>query len=147
LILINGIFSFMVIDGVSMDPTLRSGEIVLVLRLGYGLRLGGAYLLRWAEPKREDLVAFRNPSSGRQVVKRCVGVGGDPLFLEGSSSLRVADRVFGLTTGQDFHFLSAQSVPKRCFFMVGDNPSQSLDSREYGPVAIDSVLGRVVVLK
>ena len=103
-----------IVDGRSMLPTLEPGTFVLVLRCAYGLRspVGKGYLLRWATPRRGDVVAAANPRNGLPVVKR-VGT-----VLDG---------------------------PEPSLFLLGDNPPESLDSRDYGNVPIEAISGKVLV--
>jgi signal peptidase I len=107
------LFDFMVAAGPSMTPAIRSGAVLLVVRVAYGFRLPGAtgYLLRWSAPKAGDVVVFLTPS-GDRAVKRC-----------------------GVWDGED------------TFFALGDNHRESYDSRFYGPVPVDSILGKVFGIK
>jgi signal peptidase I len=72
------------VPGGSMAPTLLDGDVVLVSRLAYGLRLPvlGLTLLPLAAPRRGDVVVVRDPRhGGRRLVRRVVGVGGDVVEL------------------------------------------------------------------
>jgi signal peptidase I len=65
------LFDFIIADGISMEPAIRSGTVLVVNRLQYGLRLPGrGYLVRWSEPKEGDVVIFYAPP-GNIAVKRC----------------------------------------------------------------------------
>ena len=66
------LFDLMVADGHSMDPTIKSGTILVVNRLQYGLRFPGqkGYLIYWSLPKPGEVVVFYTPS-GELAVKRC----------------------------------------------------------------------------
>jgi signal peptidase I len=103
-----------VVEGRSMLPTLVPGTLILVLRCAYGLPSpsGYGYLVRWARPRRGEVVAAASPRDGLPVVKR-VG--------------RVLD------------------LPAPSCFLLGDNPLESLDSRDYGSVPIEAVSGRVLL--
>jgi signal peptidase I len=107
------VVDFMVTEGPSMTPTIRSGAVLVVLRLAYGFRLPGStgYLLRWSRPKAGDVVVFLTPG-GDTAVKRC-----------------------GAWSAGD------------TFFALGDNNRESYDSRFYGPVPVDSVIGKVFGIK
>jgi signal peptidase I len=107
------LFDFMVTEGPSMTPAIRSGSVLLVVRLAYGFRPPGAggYLLRWSGPKAGDVVVFRTPG-GDTAVKRC-----------------------GVWDGTD------------TFFALGDNNRESYDSRFYGPVPVDHIIGKVCGVK
>jgi signal peptidase I len=72
------------VPGGSMAPTLLEGDVVLVSRLAYGLRLPllGATLLPLAAPRRGDVVVLRDPrDDDRRLVRRVVGVEGDLVEL------------------------------------------------------------------
>jgi signal peptidase I len=107
------LFDFMVAEGRSMMPAIKSGTVLLVVRLAYGFRLPGAagYLLRWSEPKAGDVVVFLTPA-GDTAVKRCGARSGDDMF-----------------------------------FALGDNDRESYDSRFYGPVSMDRIIGKVFGVK
>lgn len=68
------------VPGDSMAPTLLSGDVVVVTRLAYGLRLPftALTLLPFASPRRGDVVVFRDPRDrARLLVRRVIGVAGD----------------------------------------------------------------------
>jgi signal peptidase I len=107
------LFDFMVTEGPSMSPAIKSGSVLVVVRLAYGFRPpgAGAYLFRWSQPRTGDVVVFLTPG-GDTAVKRC-----------------------GAWSGED------------TFFALGDNNRESYDSRSYGPVPVDSILGKVFGVK
>lgn len=66
----------------SMIPTLQPGDVVLVSKLDYGLRLFGRELLEGEPPKRGDVVVFENPATpGQVLIKRVAGVAGDVIEI------------------------------------------------------------------
>jgi signal peptidase I len=107
------------VAGGSMYPALRDGDVILTNKLAFGLRLPGtdAWLLRWSEPRRGDVVVFSSPVDGKRLVKRVAGVPGDAL--------------------------GKSSVPPGHYFVMGDG-ANSLDSRVFGCVPRECILGRVV---
>lgn len=138
-----------VVDGRSMLPRYRDGDVVAVLRCAYGLRapfgLGGAraYLLRWGQPAVGDIVAARSPSDGRSVVKR-VAVRG-PLCLEGRDGhLRGGGFDLSLDPGAAAVIGRMVELPASTVFLLGDNLPESVDSRSYGPVSDEAVVGRIL---
>lgn len=107
------------VDGPSMHPTFSEGQVVLVFRLAYGLRLPqglGGYLLRWADPRPGEVVVAENPQSGDPVVKRVAWTRPGPPS-DGGLEL----------------------------WILGDNAGDSLDSRSYGTVPVEKVAGRVLL--
>jgi signal peptidase I len=111
------------VAGHSMRPTLQDGDRILTNKLAYGLRLPftHAWLGRWSGPRRGDVVLFSSPVNGRRLVKRVAGVPGDR--LPGGPR--------------------AARVPAGQYFVLGDDPD-SLDSRTFGCVSRERILGRVV---
>jgi signal peptidase I len=66
------LLDFIVAEGSSMEPAIRSGSVLVINRMQYGLRFPGqqGYLVRWASPKQGEVVVFYAPS-GNIAVKRC----------------------------------------------------------------------------
>lgn len=138
-----------VVDGRSMLPRYRDGDVVAVLRCAYGLRapfgLGGtrAYLFRWGLPEVGDIVAARSPADGRPVVKR-VAVRG-PLRLEGRDGhLRGGGLDLLLDPGAAAVIGRMVELPSSTVFLLGDNLPESVDSRSYGPVSDEAIVGRIL---
>jgi signal peptidase I len=67
----------------SMHPTLLDGDVVLVNRIAYDLKvpLTDISIARLAEPRRGDVVTFHSPTDGVRLIKRLVGVPGDRVEL------------------------------------------------------------------
>jgi signal peptidase I len=122
------------VDGVSMEPTLGSGEHLVLLKpaVERGVRRGGS-------------VTFWD--SGVTLVKRVVGVTGDRvairdgrLFVNGSvvkeeyADPELIDSVYGKPV----------IVPEESVYLLGDNRRESLDSRELGTIPLGRLEGRVV---
>ncbi len=137
------VFSFVVVDGSSMAPSLEDGQLVVVNRLAFGLRLGPSYLLSWARPARGDILLFEPPSLPGTVIKRALGLEGDMLVVS-PQGLEVCGAIFPLDSAQRFHLMNAGPLPPATVFLVGDNPLHSLDSRDYGPVPIENIVGKVL---
>ena len=129
------------IEGESMAPALRSGERVVVDKLGF----------RFGRIERGDVLVFRPPSGGpTAVVKRVVALPGetvrfrgDEITVLGSGTPRASGSPVPDTTqrapGADSVF-----VADGHYFVVGDNRAKSSDSRRFGLLARDSVIGEAV---
>jgi signal peptidase I len=67
----------------SMRPTLLEGDVVLVNRLAYDLKLPltDVVLLHLGEPRRGDVVTFSSPAGGTRLIKRIVGLPGDRIAM------------------------------------------------------------------
>jgi signal peptidase I len=137
-----------VVDGRSMQPTLEPGSIVILLRCAYGLRLptGSSYLLRWASPRRGDVIAAASPRDGLPVVKRVAAA--RPIALRSTAGHLLGPGLDApLSKDQASWIGEALELPVGSVFLLGDNPPQSLDSRDYGPVSMEAVSGRILLLR
>lgn len=126
------------IESVSMLPSLAAGDVVLTTRTQP----------RLADLDRGDLVVFRSPEDGRRTIKRVVGVPRDVVvILDGL--LHVNGRpVVEAYADPDLlpgYYSRSVTVPDEHVFVLGDNRGNSVDSRDYGPVAADDLTGRVLL--
>jgi signal peptidase I len=122
----------------SMSPTLKRGDSVLAARFAYSF--GG--------PERGDLAVLEDPENEAGVlIKRAVGLSGDTVevrdgFLFVNGERRREPYVdYNLA---DSTFFGPEKVPAEEVFVMGDNRSNSRDSREFGPVPEEYLLGKVV---
>lgn len=126
------------IPSASMAPTLRPGETLLVDVLYF----------RQHAPQRGDVVAFDRPRQpGERSIMRVVAVSGDRV-----SVVRGRAVVNGQTLNEPYADLGDPAVstdtprewtvPADAVFVLGDNRSNSADSRLYGPVPLSSLIGR-----
>ena len=67
----------------SMKPTILEGDLVLVNKLSYDLKVPFTtrHLMQWGDPARGDIVVFYSPSDGTRLVKRVIGLPGDSVEL------------------------------------------------------------------
>jgi signal peptidase I len=67
------------IPSASMRPTLLEGDVVLVNRAAYDLKIPFTHVSLWrtGEPQRGDVITFFSPASGERLIKRLVAVPGD----------------------------------------------------------------------
>ena len=133
----------------SMDPTLHGCEGCTNDRL-----LINKFVYRFTEPERGDIVLFENQQGGEDpLIKRVVGLPGEELELRGG-------RVYvdGALLEEPYlrHDPCKPGFPKTCsfgpvtvpedhYFMMGDNRTGSLDSRFFGPVPEDDIIGEALV--
>ena len=68
----------------SMIPTILDGDRIFVNKLAYDLKVPFTtmHLATWSEPKRGDIVVFFSPDDGIRLVKRCVAIPGDKVFVQ-----------------------------------------------------------------
>lgn len=129
-----------VVLGGSMEPTLHSGQVVLVNRRHYQRQ----------EIQRGDIVAFHH--DGMAQIKRVLALPGDSVWeirYDNSDSVFLADPGVLEETRQALAYavgakLTETRVPPGTLYLLGDGGNASYDSRNYGPVPVDSLIGRVV---
>ncbi|HUP59905.1 MAG TPA: signal peptidase I [Thermoanaerobaculia bacterium] len=132
-VLVRGAVNIYSIPSESMSPMLQPGDQIVVTRY-FG-----------AEPRRGDVIVFESPvASDELVVKRVVGLPGD---LVDARLGRV--RIGGHTLPEPYVLraaatgaIDAQLVPHDAYFVLGDNRDESLDSRSWGVVPRESIVGR-----
>lgn len=120
----------------SMEPTVRTGATALVDRLTPRLR-------GW---QPGDVVAFRSPADGALTLKRVVALGGQRVALEDTVLVvdgRPVDEPYAADRGDGIYF-GPVTVPEGSVFVLGDDRLASLDSRTFGPVPVDDLVGRLV---
>jgi len=127
------------VKGASMEPNFHDHEYLIVDEISY----------RFNEPQRGDIVVFKYPNDPRQFfIKRIIGLPGERVkidnnkvyingtilnesYLSPNTETSLALRGYGdVTLGSDEYFL------------LGDNRSQSLDSRSFGPVKRQYIIGK-----
>jgi signal peptidase I len=119
----------------SMEPTLRPGDQALVSK-----RSGH-------DPRRGQLVAFHSPRSGEILLKRVVAVGGDTVGLEDGVLVVDGRRVsepFVDHKAIDSVYFGPVRVKPGTVFVMGDNRANSEDSRDFGAVGTELIIGRAV---
>lgn len=124
------------VKGASMSPTLTSGDRFLLNRF--------AYLHR--EPQRGELVVLKDPETGELIVKRIVGLPCETVIMQNESAFINGHRLYepyaATSSRPSIYPLSkATVIPPDHYFVLGDNRTRSLDSRVFGPVSRDSILG------
>ena len=146
----------------SMRPTLLEGDVVLVNRLAYDLKLplSDISLAPTGQPQRFDVVTFSSPTDGVRLIKRIVGLPGDVvemrdevLYINGVAAsydpLRSSEALNGvshrlqlLPQTPALRSFGPVTVPPDQYFMLGDNRDNSADSRYIGPVPRKLLIGR-----
>jgi signal peptidase I len=143
----------------SMLPTLQIGDHLLVNKFLYGVRIPviGKRVLALRKPERDDVIVFIYPQDPtKDFIKRVKGLPGDTLevrnkklFINGQM-VEDANAYFDATPDRmaraprdDF---GPFVVPDGEVFVMGDNRDHSHDSRFWGTVPIDDILGKAFVL-
>jgi signal peptidase I len=135
------------VNGQSMDPTFHHAEYVMTDKLSY----------KFGTPQRGDVVVFRAPpaancpeGSGCDFIKRVIGLPGDTVEVRNNQLIingigldeTYLDDTVNTLPGP-FTNQGSVIVPPDNYFVVGDNREHSSDSRAWGPVTFDHLVGKV----
>lgn len=120
------------VNGNSMKPTLFDREILLLTKNNRNI-------------KRFDIIVLK--FEGERLVKRVVGLPGEHLKYV-NNQLYVNDNLIedsfsnSITSSFDIKELGYEVIPDNHYFVLGDNRSESKDSRFFGMVDIDDIVGK-----
>ena len=130
------------VKGPSMEPTFRSGEYIFTSKITYKFR----------PMARGDVVVFKSPKNpDQEYIKRIVGLPGDTVrirngqvYVNGAqvNETYIADET-SLFEGGFVQEDVPVTVPAGKLFVMGDNRPHSSDSREFGPIDQESLIGQV----
>jgi signal peptidase I len=165
------ILAFMLINGTlgqarvipsgSMENTLLIGDHLIMSRLGYdaGVPFTNWHVPLWRNPRRLQIVIFKPPFDLTQpdYVKRVIGLPGetvdvhdDAVWIDGRKLIE--NYTVGRTEAPTKFQLTVPygglpyKVPEDCYFVMGDNRENSLDSRFWGCVPRNDILGTPVII-
>ena len=136
------LFFPLVVNGASMTPTYENGDIIIVSKI--------------SDIDRFDQIVFQSPIEDEFYIKRVIGLQGDSiemkedvLIINGKEYLepyvnRETTDPFQKRITENFsleEITGEEKVPKGYLFVLGDNRLKSTDSRHYGLIAVDEVIG------
>ena len=142
----------------SMEPTLHCAQPASGCEARFSDRvLANRFIYHLRDPQRGEIVVFETPEAaqikcgaGGTFVKRLIGMPGETVEVRlerGEGYVFVNGRKLvepyidaGRRSGEEF---GPVKVPASSYFMMGDNRSQSCDSREWGSVPRDNLIGKV----
>lgn len=133
------LFEPFVIPSGSMEPTLQPGDRIIVEKVSY----------RFREPWRGEIVVFKYPlDPDLTYVKRLIALGNERIEINGNHLYINAQRLDEpyLSPGTYTKDFGPEKVPPGHFFVMGDNRSDSCDSRFWGPFPRENLVGRAVLI-
>ena len=126
------------VRGASMHPTFESGDYLVINEIGY----------RISDPKRGDVIVFRPPQNrGQFYIKRIIGLPGEVVKIEdgkvwvGKTEATLAQMHEQYIEGRTPGNLNMQLGDDE-YFVLGDNRNASADSRSWGALKADRIIGK-----
>jgi signal peptidase I len=165
------ILAFMLINGTlgqarvipsgSMEDTLLIGDHLIMSRVGYdaGVPFTNWHIPLWRNPHRQQIIIFKPPFDPNQpdYVKRVIGLPGETVDVHDGAvwingSKLQENYTLGRTEAPTQYQLTVPygglpyKIPENCYFVMGDNRENSLDSRFWGCVPRNDILGTPVII-
>jgi signal peptidase I len=146
------------VQGSSMEPNFEDGQYLVVSEFGYkqtNLDLLHFTVDSFKTIDRQDVVVFRYPKNPEQFfIKRVIGLPGESVAVrQGKVIIYNALRPDGFVLDEHAYLglgVLTQDIPKVSvgeneYFVMGDNRMFSYDSRMFGPINKDALIGRVLL--
>jgi len=141
----------------SMRPTLMEGDLILVNKLIYGAKVPFTDLRMPAlrQPKRGDVVVFIYPEDEKKdFIKRLAGLPGEKITIKNGTIFIDGKALLDAAFSQRFYYNRGDFakeeeeiiVPAESFFVLGDNSASSKDSRYWGFVPQNNILGEAILI-
>jgi signal peptidase I len=147
------LFEPFIVDGPSMQPNFHTGERVIVNKILYDIRT----------PQPGEVVVLKVPSQNRDFIKRVIAVAGDTVKVEGDkvtvNGKEISEPYIqsaldnAHAQGSDYNINNFPTenfpdgtVPAGHVFVMGDNRSNSQDSRMIGYIPLGDIIGRADVI-
>ncbi len=147
----------------SMEPTVHSGDRIIVNKSAYDLRLpfSDNVLLEFDAPTHGDVVVLDSPEQDLLLLKRVVAIPGDRVAVEGGTLrvngeavvVRPVGELLLEQLGKEHAILLNRGggpqlpetiVPPRSFLVLGDNRGDSRDGRIFGMITRSAIQGRAI---
>lgn len=122
------------VSGASMSPTFESGNYLIIDEITY----------RFDDPKRGDVVVFRYPNDpGTFYIKRIVGLPSDRVKLESGAVFINGQKIAEPYLDEEAQTLGDANLTleENRYFVMGDNRYHSFDSRSWGPLDKEKIVG------
>jgi len=130
-----------IVSGSSMDPTFENGDYLIVDQLSY----------RFGDPERLDVVIFKYPKDPNKFfIKRIIGLPGETVSINNGSVSINSDNMEEMVLNEKYVVHTRKDtvtvfLEEDEYYVMGDNRSASLDSRSWGPLPSENVVGKAMV--
>ncbi len=130
------------VDGRSMDPTFATGDYLIVDKISY----------RFTTPERNSVIVFKYPGDlTKSFIKRIIGLPGETVIVDETGTRIInKDNPNGFLVDQSY-VKHPSDMPYKVtltdseYFVMGDNRAESFDSRSWGPLPKEDILGKPVI--
>jgi signal peptidase I len=134
---INTVSARVRVDGSSMEPTFHNGEFIIVNKLPY----------KFGSPQRGDVIVFHPPRDPEEeYIKRVIGTPGDKIEVAGGQVYVNGQPIQETYITAQPTYSGSWSVPENAILVLGDNRNNSSDSHNWGPVLLNEVIGKAVLV-
>lgn len=129
-----------IVSGASMDPTFYNGQYLIVDELSYNI----------GNPMRGDVVIFKYPKNPSQYfIKRVIGLPGETVNIDNNGKVTIKDASGNIALSLTEPYVSypkddtaLRTLAPGEYFVMGDNRAGSFDSRAWGPVQRNLIVGK-----
>ncbi len=134
---INAVSARVRVENVSMLPTVKPDEFLLVNRVAYKL----------GSPHIGDIIVFHAPGvSSEDYIKRLIGLPGDTVTVSDGVVYVNGQALYEPYIADAPNYNGTWEVPEGQFFVLGDNRNNSSDSHLWGFIPEDSVVGKALLI-
>lgn len=130
------------IEGASMEPTFFTGEYVIISRIDY----------LFGDPTHGDIAIFQSPAASQEsdrLIKRVIGIPGDTLEMRDAQMYRngelLAEPYFVNGPCVNYCRNNQWILGEDEYFLAGDNRNRSNDSRNFGVVKRENIVGKAII--
>ena len=130
------------VKGASMEPNFYNAEYLIIDEISY----------RFAEPERGDIIVFHYPKSPTDLfIKRIIGLPGEKVEIKNDSvTIYNSENPEGFVLDETGYLPQGTPTPNETestlgedeYFVMGDNRISSLDSRVFGSITKDEIVGK-----
>ncbi|MBI2038346.1 MAG: signal peptidase I [Candidatus Nealsonbacteria bacterium] len=136
------VFQPFFVKGQSMDPNFENGDYLIIDELSYRFRV----------PERGEVVVFKYPNDlSQRYIKRIIGLPGETVEIQGGKITIISAK--GKEVLDEKYLLSntltlgdtKMALGEKEYFVLGDNRAASSDSRRWGLLPEEDIVGRVIL--
>lgn len=132
-----------IVSGASMEDTFHNNEYLIVDQVTY----------RFETPNRGDVIIFKYPRDhSKYFIKRIIGLPGETVIIDGNSvTIKNDENPEGVTLDESYAALGSVRFDQTVtlgddeYFVMGDNRDHSSDSRAWGVLKREEIVGRAIL--